>query len=342
MNFLVCPTTKKAIEKANDYFKVSNETITYPSFDGIPNLLVYPEQESMSEKEELCQLVKAARTDGWSAALSIIHGDKPGFIQYVTDQMRLIILDLLPISPDHDVLEIGHGLGQFSVELARRSRQVSFLEIVPGQASFTALRLEQSAMTKFEIAVGGNDCSLPYSDNSFDSIVANLVLEWCGARALRTPEESQRLFLKECIRCLKPGGRLLLSTKNRYGFNYLLGGTDEHSYGLRFGQALPRFVNSLRLRLRGHKRPAGWLHSYNQLTKICVGTGFAIDRTVWLVPEMRFPKACADNEPMALRQYRLSTAFPLADGRRRTRVMSFLLDWVLKHVGQGLTFVLLK
>ena len=53
------------------------------------------------------------------------------------------------------------------------------------------------------------------------------------------------------------GGWFYLTTKNRYGWNYLLGKPDEHTFGWRFGQALPRWLIATLMKWRGKPRISG-------------------------------------------------------------------------------------
>jgi ubiquinone/menaquinone biosynthesis C-methylase UbiE len=62
---------------------------------------------------------------------------------------------------------------------------------------------EYTANVKFLL---GDARSLPFSDNSFDGIVAMEIIEHL---------EDDVSFLRECLRVLKHGGTLLLTTTNR-------------------------------------------------------------------------------------------------------------------------------
>ncbi len=61
--------------------------------------------------------------------------------------------------------------------------------------------------------VRGDVSSLPFADNSFDLITANMVFEH-----LDNPEKQ----LKEILRALKPGGTLLFHTPNALGYGTIL------------------------------------------------------------------------------------------------------------------------
>src|SRR5205085_11116248 len=153
-----------------------------------------PPVEDASTRERLGRMLDLVRGGTpWQEALAATH--EPGFVRYVTDPRRGAFLDLLPLTKESDLLEIGPGLGQFTGTLARRARRVNALEVVPQQAEFVRLRMCQEGAAGVEVAIGGDDCRLPYRDASFDGIVLNLVFEWCGSRIESESHESAQTRL---------------------------------------------------------------------------------------------------------------------------------------------------
>ena len=218
----------------------------------IPNFNKHGGAEDPQTCDRLDRLNELAADHGWHGALRAVYADDPRLIAYVTDSSRSLFLDLLPIDGATDVLEIGPGLGQFTPLLAKRAKSVACLEVVEGQARFVAERCRQSGVDNVAVACGGDDCRLPYGDRKFDVVVLNLVFEWCGTRDPEgTAPEMQARLLREIHRVLRPGGSVFLTTKNRFGLRYLLGGRDEHLHQLRFGSALPRRLRSCLLAADG-------------------------------------------------------------------------------------------
>ena len=225
----------------------------------IPNHLKFPSIESEELRAKLERLNEAATRVGWQAALEEIYESTA----YMTSETRLKFLELLPLTEESTILEIGAQHGQITRALARRVGFVHSLEVVPGFAQFAAEWCRQEGLTNVAVACGVDDCRLPFEDASFDGVVLNLVLEWCGSRDPSTPlEESQRRMLRECSRVLRPGGWIYLMTKNRFGMVHLNGAHDQHTFGWRFGQAVPRWLLALRMRLQGKsrvRRPASFV-----------------------------------------------------------------------------------
>jgi SAM-dependent methyltransferase len=342
MNSFICPRTKLPLTQKGGLLTSSDTNIWYPVVGGIPNFLAYKALETKNESTELDLLVESAQQTNWLDALKESKKSNPGFLEYVTSSRRLKVAELLPVSKTTDLLEIGPGLGQFSEQFCRTCRFVTLLEVVPQQAHFVKERLQQQKLSNFQISIGGDDCFLPFADYSFDAAFANLVFEWCGNRNPINHELSQRRFLDEIWRTLRPGGHLLLSTKNRFSLSYVLGKTDEHSYDLRFGQALPHRVNQWRLNRRGQPRAQGHLYSFNALSDLCVESGFSISQAFWLTPEMRFPIACIPVNANDVSAFRQTADCNQGAGRIGGKLMPLIPAAFVKHVTPGLTFLLRK
>jgi hypothetical protein len=71
---------------------------------------------------------------------------------------------------------------------------------------------------------------------------------------------------------------------------YVVGKPDEHTFGWPFGQALPRWLLAILLRLKGKRRAGGLLHSFRALRQLVVEAGFSNIRPYWAVPEYRYAR----------------------------------------------------
>jgi SAM-dependent methyltransferase len=342
-NSYVCPRTHVPLRQDGTCLKTDAESPTYALEHGIPQFLHFQPADDPEGASRLQRLNALARSHGWKEALATVFASEPGTMRYVTDARRAAYPDMLPIDPSRDVLEIGPGLGQMTTQLARRARSVSVLEVVPGQAEFVAQRCAQEQLHNVRVAVGGDDCRLPYADASFDLVVLNLVFEWCGSRCHDEDMlDVQRRLLDEMARVLRPGGTLYLATKNRFALRYLLGRSDEHMHDLRFGNALPRWLARLVLRATGRPRPPGLLHSHDTLGRMLKQAGFDALESFWAAPEMRYPSHYVPTDAAAVRAARREPGFVQGDGRLNRLVMSVLpAPWV-RHFTPGLAFLARK
>jgi SAM-dependent methyltransferase len=340
-----CPSTGARLVRQGSKLRGTDGGPEYELRDGIPNFLRYEPVEEAETQESLRRLNALATDRGWREALAEVFGETSGMFRYVTDAERLNFLDLLELTDRDVVLEVGAGLGQVTTSLARRAGAVYALEVVPGQAEFVVTRARQEGHANVVVACGGDDCRLPYADGLFDAVVLNLVFEWCATRLESEPFiQGQRRLLGEACRVLKPGGRLFLSTKNRYALIYLTGQPDEHAYELRFGNALPRWLMGLLIRTKGRSksRPAGLLHSHGGLRRLIEGAGFAETRSYWAAPEMRFARHYVPTDPASIREARRRPDFVQGHSRRTRLLMAAMPASLVKYVTPGLVFIARK
>lgn len=343
MDVYICPRTGAPLRADGEGLTSGGEAPTYEVRRGIPMLLI---DEPLDEENtgRLDRLNETAVRVGWREALDEMFEDEYS-LRYVTDPSRLKILDLLELTKDDVALDFGASLGTFTVEMARRARHVHAIDISPGQAEFTAERCRQEGAANVTSACGGDQCRLPYADGTFDAVFFNLVFEWCVWRsAAEDYEAGQRRVLSEILRVLKPGGRLLLSTKNRYALHYLKGGPDEHMGNMRFGNALPRFLTrrAWRDRLGRGRALAGLLHSHDGLSAILQEEGFKPPRSFWAAPEMRFPRHYVPTDAASIREARRRPGFFEGQSRIYRLVMPRIPASLVKHFTPGLTFVAVK
>ncbi|MEE3332617.1 MAG: methyltransferase domain-containing protein [Myxococcota bacterium] len=338
-----CPETGSRLRREADELVPSAGERTYPVRNGIPCFLAGEPVEEEKTRLELEELNRVAAEKGWRKALDEIYGVNADIVHYVTDESRAGFLDLLDLAEHQVALEIGPGLGQFSPIIARRVKHLYALEVVEGQAQFASRRCGQESVLNTTFACGGDVCRLPYPDASVDVIVLNLVFEWCSTRNQNeSAEVGQRRLLDEMNRVLRPGGKLYLTTKNRFALRYLLGKPDEHSFGIRFGNALPRWLHRLALRLKGHARPAGLLHSHDKLQSMFSEAGFADTQSYWTAPEMRYPRHYIPSDRASVRAARSHGEFMQGDSRSTRLVMRWIPAGWVRHFTPGLTFIARK
>ena len=339
----ICHDSGERLERRGDRLQAGEGGRTYEVRDGVP-ILLFGDPMPEDDREALRKLNEDADREGWRAAVERHFGDDVQSIRYVTDESRLKLIDLLDVGPDDVVLDFGASLGTFTVELARRARLVHAIDIVPGQVAFAARRCRQEGRENVVAACGGDRCRLPYRDAMFDAVFFNLVFEWCAWRDGGDFLAGQRQVLAEIHRVLKPGGRLLLSTKNRYALTYLTGRPDEHAQGLRFGNALPRWLMHALYRRKsgGSKVLNGLLHSHDALSRLIEGAGFERPRSFWAAPEMRYPKDYVPTDAASIREARRRPDFVQGDSRSTRALMSLVPAPLVKHFTKGLTFVASK
>ncbi len=109
-----------------------------------------------------------------------------------------------PLTQGRFVLDVGCGDGYGAAHLAEVASDVVAVDVDPAAVDRAAARYAAPGLAFRQASA----TSLPFSEGTFDVVVAFEVLEHLDLAA-------QPLFLAECARVLKPDGLLLLSTPDR-------------------------------------------------------------------------------------------------------------------------------
>lgn len=335
-----CPRTGSALTDQDGSLANEEGSVSYETSRGIPLFLndYVPEPDDI--KDQLDRVNEIAREKPWQEAVKDVYGDWG----YIFPDGRDEWLNLLSIDSDSSVLEIGPGMGQFSPLISKKCKSLHALEVVPEQAEFAAERCRQEGCTNVQFACGGDDCLLPYKDNSFDWVVLNLVFEWCAMRNDQGSDfaSGQRSMLSEMNRVLKPGGKLYLLTKNRFGLRLMTGRQDEHCYGMRWGNAFPRPIMNFLLRRKGKSHPRGMLHSHNALVGMFKEAGFDAVDSYWATPEMRYPTECVPTSAASIRAARKRPGFVQGEFRSTRLLMRWIPAGMVKFFTPGLQMIAQK
>lgn len=134
---------------------------------------------------------------------------------------------------DHNVLDLGAGLGGMSEELVISGARVTAVEPGAAWADLTRRRVARHRGQFTLMEAFGED--IPVPDRSFDLIVSLQVLEH-----VRDPDK----VLQEVWRLLKPGGRFYLACENYLAFY-------EGHYRVPWLPLLPKSLGALYLRALG-------------------------------------------------------------------------------------------
>jgi hypothetical protein len=183
-------------------------------------------------------LLQEAEKQGWRTALTrTLEGDA---LDRAAHPERAAFIQLLPVKPQGEILELGAGWGGITLELARSGFGVIALEKDPARSRFIAIRAKQEGMSDRIESLQGD--RIPAS--RFDAIV------------LHQPASSADLPLKELRERLAPGGLLYLGGRNRLGWNR----SGRGDGGLTYAEYKRRFAAAgLRIQ-RAYVSPRGFLN----------------------------------------------------------------------------------
>lgn len=118
-------------------------------------------------------------------------------------KFRGALLERALASPSARVLDLGCGTGSFGVLLARASPGTEFVGVDPDPDVLRAARRKAArAGLRLTLEEAGAE-RLPFEDGSFDLVTSTLAFH-------HMLPELKRAALREALRVLRPGGRLLL------------------------------------------------------------------------------------------------------------------------------------
>ncbi|MGB9792759.1 MAG: class I SAM-dependent methyltransferase [Thermacetogeniaceae bacterium] len=109
------------------------------------------------------------------------------------------VYEFLQPAAGEEILDVGCGTGNFSLELARLGAKVTGIDISEEMLGVARRKAEAEGLEiKF---LKGDVMCLPFADESFDKVVSVTALEFAP---------DLKAALEECYRVLRPGGRLVV------------------------------------------------------------------------------------------------------------------------------------
>jgi ubiquinone/menaquinone biosynthesis C-methylase UbiE len=162
--------------------------------------------------------VKAEEIRDFWAEQARAHGESPSASW---SDHRVIELEIAAIGarlqPGERVLDVGCANGYSSARYAALGATVVGVDYIPEMVENAESRrrtLPEDVVAKLEFGVG-DVMTLDFADASFDAVVSTRVI-------INLPSwEEQLQGLHECVRVLRPGGRLLLSEATEQGWRRL-------------------------------------------------------------------------------------------------------------------------
>ena len=124
------------------------------------------------------------------------------------DEVRDAVLSAARLLPESTVLDVGAGTGFLTEGAAKIARKVIALDFSEAMMSEARAKLGQGNI-EFKI---GNVEQIPLPKASVDAVIGNMVLHHCPS-----PEAAVR----EMVRVLVPGGRLVLSDLQAHSYESL-------------------------------------------------------------------------------------------------------------------------
>jgi SAM-dependent methyltransferase len=241
-------------------------------------------------KAQMAEVLALVREKGYRYVVGEYLAERdPDFARYISARARTGGLALLPLRGDERVLDFGCAFGVLALELAKRAALVVALDVTREKIEFLEIVRRQDVLKTFFPVCNGDPLRLPFLDGFFDAIVLNAVFEYLPKSiAVRSVRNAHLLALREVGRVLRPGGRLYLATKNRYGYSMLLGARDHD--GLRFTSVLPRAAAEWLTRAWRGGPYRTVTHSFGGYRRLLREAGFRHATVYWPLPSLQYPE----------------------------------------------------
>ncbi|MBL7070837.1 MAG: methyltransferase domain-containing protein [Candidatus Omnitrophica bacterium] len=280
---LVCPRCKNPLAETGDVLQCGSCGVDWKVENGVPILTEsskwYPKEHMTKEQFE--ELLGDIDSKGWEEAIKVATGsmrDSKGFNILAFNESRRDLSSILPLNKESVVLDYGCGMGGISFNLAKSCGHIIAADQSAFRAQFIRARCKNSGVPNVTPVCAGNSRYLPFSDNSFDAVIMNGVLEWMPLSMEGDPRDIQMSALKEAGRVLKKGGIIYLAIENRFGYRYLFFGKgDSHNQKkkkIRYITLLPRVIANLYSKLRIKAPYRCYLYSYGGYRKMLIDSGF--------------------------------------------------------------------
>jgi len=261
----------------------------YSVADGITRFAKGESTHGEFSAAEMQEFLALAREKGWRAALdNYAHPQQKRVVQLITDPRRSRSVEMLQSVGGGRVLDFGCGYGGVSLQLSKMFDQVFSLDGSINRLGFLNIVRTQERIGNITPICHNDPANLPFPENHFSAVVLIGVMEYLpGGFGEEPPTEVHKKCMAEFLRVLRPGGRILIETKNRFGWQYCLGGKDHN--GLPFGPVLPVGVADFLLRKTRGVPYRIVNHSMGGYRNILSAAGFSNIDFYWPIPGYQRP-----------------------------------------------------
>jgi len=274
-----------------------------------------------ADAAEMCQILECARDQGWRDAVEQFFVGSRTFVKdIILDTRRSIFSKLLDLNGIEDVLDIGCGYGGVAIQLSENVRSVVALDITLERVALLETIRQQENIDNILAVCNGDILSLPFEDNQFDVISLIGVLEYFPLGIMeRSPWQAHVASLRHILRKLKPGGKLVIGTKNRYGWHFLMGQKD-HNH-IPFGPVLPLGLANWLCKMLTKKPYRIVSYSFEGYRTLLVESGFSNLSVLWPIGGYQKPNYINDFGHIRDLQEAITASF---DNRIKRSVLSLM------------------
>lgn len=198
-----------------DKEQIGNVVLNYQHYSGTD---LYSDGEIEDELLDIVQNYDEKEFD------SIIAERKKWPIIYHLSNLRTNIIEWMPISKEHTVLEVGSGCGAITGTLADKAEKVTCIELSKKRSMINAYRNKNR--DNIEILLGNFEDIEKDIVEKYDYITLIGVFEY--GEAYISNENPYENFLKAISKHLKESGKIIIAIENKLGLKYWAGCKEDH------------------------------------------------------------------------------------------------------------------
>lgn len=223
-------------------------------------------------EDELLEIVSSYPESEYS---KVIRERKNWAILYHLSHIRWNIVEWMPITKEHTVLEVGAGCGAITGVLSDKARRVTCIDLSKKRSTINATRNKDR--DNIEILLGNFQDVEESLTQKFDWITLIGVFEYGqGYIDSKLPYQD---FLKRIKRHLAPNGKIVIAIENRLGMKYFAGCTEDHTGN--YFEGIEGYPNPVMVRT--FSRP--------ELERIACEAGFTKSEFYYPYPDYKLPMA---------------------------------------------------
>jgi len=228
-------------------------------------------------EDELLDIVKTYSKENYN---SIIAQKKSWPILYHLSHIRENLVEWLPITKEHTVLEVGAGCGAITGCLADKAKMVTCIELSKKRSMINAYRNQDK--NNIEIMIGNFEDVEKSITEKYDFITLIGVLEYSEKYiSSDTPYET---FLRIIKNHLKPSGQVIIAIENKLGMKYWAGCKEDHTGQYFDGLENYRHTTGVRT------------FSKTELERLLSAAGFKTSKFFYPYPDYKLPMLIYSDE----------------------------------------------
>jgi SAM-dependent methyltransferase len=188
-----------------------------------------------------------------------------------------------------EFLAVGDESGIVSACLAEDYDRGVLAEVRPVVAEFLRNRFRLDLIKNVAV-VQESAVALSLADGSVDLVaVDGMSASVPLSRYSRGSREDQLQLLREMRRCLRPGGRIVVSVENAWSIQRRLASLEALNGHIRQFEFSPKVLSNVVYRLTHLRRDRGTIHSHSGYRRLMREAGFASTRVLVVLPDHHLP-----------------------------------------------------